>query len=77
MQAGWGRSKEYGRTTKKGEYCDSVKNTTPGGGGRMGVGQLKARRVFAGSESIQSEQMKIQLQFLSRESRINGKHSAS
>lgn len=39
--------------------------------------QLKGRKVLAGSESIQSEQMKIQVQFPSSRSRINGKQSAS
>lgn len=72
MQAGPGKSeediKEHAVTQRKTLHLEGTYGRAE---------QLKGRKVLAGSESIQSEQMKIQVQFPSSQSRINGKHSAS
>lgn len=72
MQAVPGKSKEDIKEAR----CDSEKTLhLEGTYGR--AEQLQGRKVLAASESIQSEQMKIRVQFPSSRSQINGKQSAS
>lgn len=72
MQAGPGKRKEDIK-----EHTVTQRKTPHLEGTYGGAEQLRGGKVLAGSESIQSEQMKIQVQFPSSQSRINGKHSAS
>lgn len=72
MRAGPGKSKE---DIKKHSVTQRKALHLEGTYGR--AEQLKGRKVLAGSESIQSEQMKIQVQFPSSQGRINGKQPAS
>lgn len=72
MRAGPGKSKKDIKT-----HAVTQRKTLHLEGTYGKAEQLKERKVLAGSESIQSEQMKIQVQFPSSQSRINGKQSAS